>query len=555
MVSEWTVRINGVDQVSVKPGESLEIGRKPLRPLAADGNTRLDVVDQTKSMSKRHALFSVQENGSACVRDLGSTNGSYVVRDNGDLLRLPANADFLLPVSPMRMQFGDVPADFIRIDEPVDAESRPVPDLFGYATSDAPQEPDAADMSVDDILDLRAGEPTAIFSADSVKRKVNELELGSLNIVQLNRQPEEPLSPRDLFADAEAQQQAAAKEPVEPEIPAEKAPSKSALRPGIRISGLVPVDAIAHPAHLSEQSSSDHTESVHAEPNDAEPVDQTTVVPDQSSESTATQSAEQGSGLAQDATLSASASESDSDTAVPESTPADGESAERSAQTSAEQSSTAQVYTEQSNTEQSDTVSSDTVQSDTAQANNVQSDTAQPVNSQAGDGQPADTVDGATHAANPALVFEPIAMPGDDTTGDGANHPNGPGTVSVAGQAGTDAAFAGSVTGTSEYAAANTYTPAFEPGSVFDKVAKGELKAQEPVVEVDGYNSNDAKTTQDFSVQFEIARRPELLVFLAMNPYLYDDMYAWLAARGEADIDEALANNKGYQEYREAVGK
>lgn len=539
MVSEWTVRINGVDQVSVKPGESLEIGRKPLRPLAANGRTRLDVVDQTKSMSKRHALFSVQENGSACVRDLGSTNGSYVVRDNGDLLRLPANADFLLPVSPMRMQFGDVPADFIRIDEPVDAESnQPVPDLFGYATSDAPQEPDAADMSVDDILDLRAGEPTAIFSADSVKRKVNELELGSLNIVQLNHQPEEPLSPRDLFADAEAQQQAAAQEPVEPETPAESEQPKSALRPGIRISGLVPVDAIAHPAHLAEQSLSDHTESVHAEPRDAEPVDQTTVVPDPSPESTATQSAEQGSGPAQDATLSASAGESDSDTAVPESTPADGESAERSAQ-----SSTAQAYTEQSNTEQSSA---------------AQSSDEQTSNPQAGDGQTTnatETTDGATRAANPSLVFEPIVMPGDDTAGDGAAHADGSGTVSAAGQTGTNTAFATAAAGASEYSAANTYTPAFEPGSVFDKVAKGELKAQEPVVEVDGYNSNDAKTTQDFSVQFEIARRPELLAFLAMNPYLYDDMYAWLAARGEADIDEALANNKGYQEYREAVGK
>jgi len=32
-------------------------------------------------------------------------------------------------------------------------------------------------------------------------------------------------------------------------------------------------------------------------------------------------------------------------------------------------------------------------------------------------------------------------------------------------------------------------------------------------------------------------------------------MYSWLAARGEADIDEALSHNKGYQEYREAVGK
>lgn len=59
-VSEWTVKINGVDRISVKPGECVEIGRKPLRPLADDGNTRLDVADQTKSMSKRHAMFTVK---------------------------------------------------------------------------------------------------------------------------------------------------------------------------------------------------------------------------------------------------------------------------------------------------------------------------------------------------------------------------------------------------------------------------------------------------------------------------------------------------------------
>ena len=181
-MSEWTVRINGVDRVNVKPGDCVEIGRKPLRPLADDGMQRLDAVDQTKSMSKRHAVFEVKQNGSAVVRDLGSTNGSYVVRDNGDLLRLPVDAEFMLPSSPMRMQFGDVPADFIRIDDVEHEQQLPVPDLFGYAVNEAPQEPDAADMSVDDILDLRAGEPTAAFSAASVRHKVDELDFSSLNI-------------------------------------------------------------------------------------------------------------------------------------------------------------------------------------------------------------------------------------------------------------------------------------------------------------------------------------------------------------------------------------
>ena len=205
-MSEWTVRINGVDRVNVKPGDCVEIGRKPLRPLADDGMQRLDVVDQTKSMSKRHAVFEVKQNGSAAVRDLGSTNGSYVVRDNGDLLRLPVDAEFMLPSSPMRMQFGDVPADFIRIDDVEHDQQLPVPDLFGYAVNEAPQEPDAADMSVDDILDLRAGEPTAAFSAASVRHKVDELDFSSLNIAQSVVKAEEPATPRDLFADAMAEQ-------------------------------------------------------------------------------------------------------------------------------------------------------------------------------------------------------------------------------------------------------------------------------------------------------------------------------------------------------------
>ncbi|PLS26154.1 forkhead-associated protein, partial [Bifidobacterium parmae] len=104
--------------------------------------------------------------------------------------------------------------------------------------------------------------------------------------------------------------------------------------------------------------------------------------------------------------------------------------------------------------------------------------------------------------------------------------------------------------------ATGVYTPAFEPGSVFDKVSKGEFdKPQTPMVEVDGLTSEDARHTTDMTLQFEMARHPELLPFLAMNPALYDDLYAWLAAQGDADIDEALAHNVGYQDYREATGK
>lgn len=457
-MSEWTVKINGVDRISVKPGECVEIGRKPLRPLADDGNTRLDVADQTKSMSKRHAMFTVKSNGTASVRDLGSTNGSYVVRENGDLLRLPANAEFLLPTSPMRMQFGDVPADFIRIDDPV---AKPldlkVPDLFGYAVHEAPQEPDAADMSVDDILDLRAGEPTAIFSADNVRRKVDELELGSLNITQPVTKNDEPAIPRDLFADALAQhaeqeterknQQAMnsvalPKQQTEPESTIVTPASKHS-----RISGIVPVDAIAH--------------------------------------------------------------------AVVKHAPSTSEPAVASAAV----------------------VESDVVAGASKSAENVQS---APNTRNAGDSQPADTVEQHAEVAQPEAAREAEAAQSENTQPETAQPATAQQSVSEAYDIGLHA---------------GVHTPVFEPGSVFERVAKGELKAQEPAVEVDGLTSDEAKTTQDFNVQFEVARHPELLAFLAMNPYLYDDMYSWLAARGEADIDEALSHNKGYQEYREAVGK
>lgn len=463
-MSEWTVKINGVDRISVKPGECVEIGRKPLRPLADDGNTRLDVADQTKSMSKRHAMFTVNSNGTASVRDLGSTNGSYVVRENGDLLRLPANTEFLLPASPMRMQFGDVPADFIRLDDPV---AKPldlkVPDLFGYAVHEAPQEPDVADMSVDDILDLRAGEPTAIFSADNVRRKVDELELGSLNITQPVTKNDEPAIPRDLFADALAQHaeqeterktQQAMDSVVLPKQQTE--PESSTVAPASkhsRISGIVPVDAIAHAV-------------VKHSPSTSEP-----------------------------AVASAAVVESD---------------AAAGASKSAEN------------------VQSENTQPETAQPATAQSETDQPA---------ADVPDDQQRTAAEAYQ---------ESTAAGVADQQPAAETETAQQ---------SVSEASDIYSTGVHTPVFEPGSVFERVAKGELKAQEPAVEVDGLTSDEAKNTQDFNVQFEVARHPELLAFLAMNPYLYDDMYSWLAARGEADIDEALSHNKGYQEYREAVGK
>ena len=429
-MSEWTVKINGVDRISVKPGECVEIGRKPLRPLADDGNTRLDVADQTKSMSKRHAMFTVKSNGTASVRDLGSTNGSYVVRENGDLLRLPANAEFLLPTSPMRMQFGDVPADFIRVDDPV---AKPldlkVPDLFGYAVH-------------------------AQHAEQETERKNQQ----AMNSVALPKQQTEPESTIVTPASKHS-----------------------------RISGIVPVDAIAHAV-------------VKHAPSTSEPAVASAAVVESDVVAGASKSAEN----VQSAPNTRNAGDSQ---------PAD----------------TVEQHAEVAQPEAAR-------EAEAAQSENTQSETAQPATAQSETDQPAaDVPDDQQRTA--AEAYQEATAAG------------------VADQQPAAETAQQSVSEAYDIDSTGVHTPVFEPGSVFERVAKGELKAQEPAVEVDGLTSDEAKTTQDFNVQFEVARHPELLAFLAMNPYLYDDMYSWLAARGEADIDEALSHNKGYQEYREAVGK
>lgn len=366
---QWIVKVNGVEEVRLDPGESLEIGRKPLRPLIDNGRRRLDVPDQTKSMSKRHALFSVSDAGAGTLRDLSSTNGTYVVRDDGDLMRVPPETDFLLPRATMRFQFGDVPVDFARVEVSVASEeaTQPVADLFSYAAHpEAKQEPDAADMSVDDILDLRAGEPTGAFDASSVRSRVSALHAQVLAAAgtsddgasdDVNAQEPE----RDLFADA--------------------------------------IDEIAQ-----EQSA---------------------------------QSAQIGQ---------------------PEQTDQSGQA--------------------------------------------LQDDV--PVNAGA-----LSVSDAQQPAAQSTAQSQPQSQP--------VTH--------------------------------------FEPGSVFERVSRGEFAAARPVIEAGGHTSDQAKSTRDFATQFDMARYPQLLPFLAMNPALYDDLYAWLAAQGNADIDAALKNNEGYRDYLAATGK
>lgn len=439
-VQRWMITVGGVEQARVGAGQSVEIGRKPIRPLREDGFARVDIVDNKRSMSKRHALLIVDMRGVATIRDLHSTNGTYLVSENGDLLRLEPDVDFQLPDNLMRMQFGDVPVDFVRVEEEsaeVEKDNA-VRNLFSYATDESHDEPAASDLSVDQILDLRAGEPTGVFHAQSVSHPGLSWKQGMQNQTQLNddsqtdvapinhdvtlpvmrEQQEAPVEPRNLFADAQAiQQESATKE--------EPSQQDSVVSAVDSVSAVDQADSVAQVSPVTQAS----------------PV-----------------------------------------------TPVNSE------------------------------------------ANVLQNESSQefpisPLNST------------ETFAEN---IANTSAFNSANTSSNNLDINS----------------FGSTNLGTTNLDINNSdaeYTPAFEPGSVFEKVSKGEFDSQENVVEAGGFTSKEAEESSDFSKQFEMAQYSQLLPFLAANTGLYDDLYAWLAAQGNSEVDAALARNSGYSAYRKAI--
>ncbi len=570
MVQQWIIRVDSVDLGYVGPGQSVQIGRKPLRPLAEEGIMRLEVQDSTRSMSKRHAEFSVDDNGVASIRDLNSTNGTYVIRSDGELMHIPAGTDFLLPNSPVRMQFGDVPVDFIRVERRAEKKLE-VPDLFGYAVSATRQEPDAADLSVDDILDLRAGEPTSLFNADQVKNRAEEFDVAQYqsflpasstssspsssysfndSVVPLNVMPmeQEDNPSRDLFADArvESGEANADDEETVASSPAPAAPSDDSSES----------DNVSSDLFAAAQSQLETTST--AENNASEEQNEAQEDAESAEESANTESAEL-----------AESTESVDNTPQQQSESSDIANNDSAAETANE--TTAGLFNgvaADDHTQWKDTptgIAVDLPQNNSTEDNdnNVVSDTGitekteNPASWQSEQQNHSTDQYSTTQSAeqntsmsgNERYMFAPLK----DST-DAAANTNEP-TIESADEPAADKPDYSRYARPRNDAPADAYTPAFEPGSVFERVSKGEFAKAEPTVEVNGLTSDEAKRTSDFTVQFEMARHQQLLPFLAMNPSLYDDLYAWLAAQGDQDIDAALARNEGYQEYRKAVGK
>ena len=484
-LQRWMITVGGVEQARVGAGRSVEIGRKPIRPLREDGFMRVDVVDNKRSMSKRHALFIVDASGAATIRDLNSTNGTYLVSESGDLLRLDPGVDFHMPDSIVRMQFGDVPVDFVRIEEKApqgsDASAQPVRDLFSYAPDNDIKEPDAADLSVDDILDIRAGEPTGVFHAQSVSRpdlvwdsqkRLNDAaaadDLGSA-------------SAADAGADADDNDNSAVTAAVTDAEPSSVEPSSVA-------DGASVLDVASVAESVAEQ----------IKPVIAGQV----VLPVVRDEF---ESPVEPRNLFDDAANNDAASDSSN---------SDLSNSDLSNSNYATNSQNVESQADSKEDYKEDLQAS--VQSDMQDVAQDQS-VAQGV---------------AQNYAQEEVQYNDSA--------DAVNSVNDANDVSDASAAiASDSA---------------QFTPAFEPGSVFEKVSNGEFSARKEVVSAGGFTSEEAQKTDDFAEQFEMAKYQELLPFLAMNTNLYDDLYAWLSAQGNADVDQALAQNSGYSAYRNAIG-
>ena len=489
-LQRWMITVGGVEQARVGAGRSVEIGRKPIRPLREDGFMRVDVVDNKRSMSKRHALFIVDASGAATIRDLNSTNGTYLVSESGDLLRLDPGVDFHMPDSIVRMQFGDVPVDFVRIEEKApqgsDAGAQPVRDLFSYAPDNDIKEPDAADLSVDDILDIRAGEPTGVFHAQSVSRpdlvwdsqkRLNDAaaadDLGSA-------------SAADAGADSDDNSTSAATSAV----------------PSSATSSVEDVASVIDAASVAESVAEQ-----------IKPVIAGQVVLPVVRDEFA--SPVEPRNLFDDAANNDAASNGDVN-----------------------------------NDAASDSSNNDLSNSDLSNSNYV-------TNSQNVESQ-ADSKEDYKEDLQASVQSDMQDVAQDQSVAQGVaqNYSQEEVQYNDSADAVNSVNDANDVSDASAAIASDSaqFTPAFEPGSVFEKVSNGEFSARKEVVSAGGFTSEEAQKTDDFAEQFEMAKYQELLPFLAMNTNLYDDLYAWLSAQGNADVDQALAQNSGYSAYRNAIG-
>ncbi|KFI72196.1 FHA domain-containing protein [Bifidobacterium minimum] len=556
---QWVVTAKGVECARVDQGHSVEIGRRPIRPIADSSMTRVEIVDPARSMSKRHAIFRVDESGVATVRDLNSTNGSYVVRADGGLMRLQPGMDFLLPTSSMRLQFGDVALDFQRIDveigqrETSDADD--VKDLFRYARPDAsPQGHDLGGLSVGDILDVRAGEPTIVFharhsaaaegvaaagaaAADKPERtaleepdaRIPSEAQRSHDVAYCSFNANAPVQDDPVVQPAPVVQSAPVVQPT-PGTPDSRDDRKD---PGI---GRSPRESLDGGGSRSDGTRAD---APYRDGNLEFPVAPDQVAPDQvASDQTASESDAAGSSSGSSGPDGVPAFLVDASDERERGAAAESDDVAGSGYADARHSDDMRV------TPATQTIRPRDLFADAARSSSVSTTADKPderlVSSVTSSSVTSASEEASPDAASASPDRESASMPVTSmpvTSMPVASEASDPAPSDAAAASGTLSGVA------------------FEPGSVFQRVSSGSLNASRPRIEVAGFTSDQARTTADYTEQFEMARHSELLGFLAMNPSLYDDLYAWLASQGDKDIDAALARNDGYRDYLTTIGK
>ena len=398
-----------------------------------------------------------------------------------------------------------------------------------------PQEPDAADMSVDDILNLRAGEPTDIFNASMVRARAKRMHDAEQQSFVPFTQPINPLpmqdlddsdagdaAPRDLFADAKDVAEGKISEPAaaqeHPYIPKMSDKPKHAGAPADRLISVSEL-ASAHPRSMPQPQENMPEPAAEVDAaSESIVVEQTSVTEEttqeEPAEPVAAEPAAQGIG-------------EHGESVQPSANAPAVEEPDGNAEESAAASEQAPVSDEESRQNEEPSGSAGTTSDEAASETEVNGDIA-------------------------SLAAQDVSQDEQELRGDNAPEVA---TVTVDAADVDYSRFQRHDEPQTDESAEGEYEPAFEPGSVFEKVANGDFAKSEPLVSVAGFTSDDARRSDDFSEQFEMARHPELLPFLAMNPSLYDDLYTWLAAQGNADIDEALSKNAGYEDYRKAMGK
>ena len=689
----WAIEVDGVELTRVKPGESVVVGRKPIRPMVeADADRRVDVADSEKSMSKRHAKLTVDAYGRAMLEDLGSTNGTFVVRDDGGLMRVPLGTQITFQRSPMHLQFGDKSVDFREVSSD-DTGEHPVQSLFENLTPDQIANAANGAMSVDQILDVRAGEPTTAFDANAVRGRVHELNTAHLVQSYVTTSPASdddwdgmrvpadgaqsnaqgaPLAHNGAYSHADGivaesvvaenvvAQAAAHDDSDEANAGIMGADSSSAAQSASAVqSASVAKDASAVGGALAQDTPAGAMTPVVAEATTvaaAKSVTDTASVESASAESTTVESAsqpfenetevpasevpdaadavmtpsntvegatqsQQSEGVVADAAAvdtaqsantaeSAGAAESRdvADSPVTDASVGTVESTGTVASTNVSESEGSQTAGNAPTTEE-ETQSQSDLQSPEASSRQSQAQ----AQSQVQERYQAQNETPDHEASYPVTASFPIRRTyaqatnysGDYQTTDSSTWPatgqhhgfdseaanlsaasaaaqTYPATAQGTAAAASDARFRpqreederfavhqqsqqgthesrGESDNTSAFAKASFSTPVTNPrydaGSVLDRLSNGQFPAQQADSEddrlIDGFSIRQARTTADYQQQFRMAQHPQLLPFLAMNPSLYGDLYAWLAAQGNADVESALNGNAGYLAWKQ----